>query len=337
MSLAGEDRRSDAAQPTHTIGFALVPRFSAAPFFCAVDALRLANEATGRRLYSWRLYSQDGRAVESSTGIAVAVDGSFADLGPMPQVIVCGGAEIRAQDHAILIAKLRKLAFYGVTIGALCTGALVLAQAGLLDGYRCTIHWEMQEAFREEFPDLNVTQELFEIDRNRVTCAGGTAAIDMMLSFIAQRNGADVAAAVTDALIHHRMREPGERQRMDLRSRVGVAHPRILAAIACMEAHLEEPLPAADLARETGLSARQLERLFRAHLGESPARYYLNLRLAHARRLLTQSSMPILSIALACGFVSASHFTKCYGERFARTPSQERKRRPMPAEESLSA
>lgn len=336
MSLAPDDRRNDA-QPTHTIGFALTPRFSAAPFFSAVDALRLANEATGRRLYSWRLYSQDGQPVESSAGIAVGVDGAYADIGPMPQVIVCGGADIQNSDQSVLIAKLRKLAFYGVTIGALCTGAHVLARAGLLDGYRCTIHWEIQDAFREEFPDLNVTQELFEIDRNRITCAGGTAAIDMMLSFIAQKNGPDIAAAVTDALIHHRMREPGERQRMDLRSRVGVAHPKILAAVARMEKHLEEPLAAADLARESGLSARQLERLFRTHLGESPARYYLNLRLAHARRLLAQSSMPILSIALACGFVSASHFTKCYGEHFGRTPSQERKRRPAPEPDSLSA
>lgn len=330
MSMEPRDRTDEQAQPTHTIGFALTQRFSAIAFFSAVDALRLANEATGRKLYAWRLYSEDGRPVDCSSGVAVAVDGAFADIGPMPQVIVCGGAGVGQQDHSVLIAKLRKLAFYGVTIGALDTGAWVLAEAGLIDNYRCTIHWEMQEAFAERFPDLNATQELFEIDRNRITCAGGTAAIDMMLSFIAQRNGPDIAASVTDALIHHRMREPGERQRMDLRSRVGVAHPKLLAAIASMEKHLEEPLSAADLATEAGLSPRQLERLFRTHLGDSPARYYLNLRLAHARKLLLQTSMPILSIALACGFVSSSHFTKCYGEHYGRTPSLERKRRSAP-------
>ena len=195
----------------------------------------------------------------------------------------------------------------------------------LLDGHRCTIHWENFDSFREEFPDLSVTQELFELDRTRFTCAGGTAAIDMMLSLIARQRGQDVASSVTDQLIHHRMRDAHERQRMELRARLGVAHPKLIQVVGEMERCIEQPLSCADLAEGVGLSTRQLERLFRKYLGQAPTRYYLGLRLERARHLLLQTSMPILSIGLACGFVSASHFSKCYSEHFSRTPSQERR------------
>ena len=216
--------------------------------------------------------------------------------------------------------KLRTLAFYGVSIGAVCTGTYVLAKAGLLAGRKCTIHWENYDSFREEFADIEVTQELFEVDRNRFTCAGGTAAIDMMLSMIAKQKGPEIAAQVTDILIHHRIRDAHERQRMELRSRLGVAHPKLLAVVSEMEKSLETPLSCAELAEEVGLSTRQLERLFRRYIGEAPTKYYLGLRLKRARYLLRQTSMPILTIGLACGFVSASHFSKCYSEHFGRTP-----------------
>jgi len=232
--------------------------------------------------------------------------------------------DIQRQDHSLLIAKLRRLAFYGVSIGSVCTGSYVLAKAGLLDGFRCTIHWENHESLREEFPHLDVTDELYEIDRNRFTCAGGTAAIDMMLSMINARCGQEVAASVTDELIHHRMRNANERQRMELRARLGVANQRVLAVVATMEQNIEEPLSCGELAEHVGFSARQLERLFQKYIGQAPTRYYLGLRLARARHLLLQTSMPILSVALACGFVSASHFSKCYSEHFSRTPSEER-------------
>ena len=201
----------------------------------------------------------------------------------------------------------------------------MLARAGLLNGHRCTIHWENFDSFREEFPDLAVTQELFEIDRTRFTCAGGTAAIDMMLSLISRQRGQDVASSVTDQLIHHRMRDAHERQRMELRARLGVAHPKLIQVVGEMERCIEQPLSCADLAEGVGLSTRQLERLFRKYLGQAPTRYYLGLRLERARHLLLQTTMPILSIGLACGFVSASHFSKCYSEHFSRTPSQERR------------
>jgi transcriptional regulator GlxA family with amidase domain len=202
----------------------------------------------------------------------------------------------------------------------------VLAKAGLLDGYQSTIHWENHSGLVSEFPHLDVSQELFEIDRNRLTCAGGTAAVDMMLSVIMKDHGPDIASRVTDQLIHHRIREAGERQRMDLRARLGVAHPKLLSVVALMEKSIEEPLSCTELAEQAGFSTRQLERLFCKYLGHSPTKHYLSIRLEHARYLLQQTSMPILSVAMACGFVSASHFSKSYNEHFGRTPSTERRK-----------
>jgi transcriptional regulator GlxA family with amidase domain len=209
-------------------------------------------------------------------------------------------------------------------MGGICTASHILAKAGLLDNYSCTIHWENLTAMVEEFPDLSITSELFEIDRNRYTCAGGTAALDMMLNWISLQQGAIVAASVADEMLHHRIREGHESQRMELRNRLGVAHPKLLAVVGLMEEHLEEPLSCAELAKQVGLSTRQLERLFRKYMRNAPTRYYLELRLNRSRFLLHQTSLPVLSIALASGFVSASHFSKCYREFFKRTPSQER-------------
>jgi AraC family transcriptional regulator, glycine betaine-responsive activator len=322
--LKMQPQTTQTSSATQTLGLILINQFSMIAFTSLVEPLRLANHVAGKRLYDWRLYSIDGLPVEAPNGMRIEVGGSIADVGPMPNVVVCSGIDVQKQELGPLIAKLRRLAFYGVSLGAVCTGAHILAKARLLDSHRCTVHWENQDALREEYPELEVTDELFEIDRNRFTCAGGTAAIDMMLTMIAKTHGQAIAAAVTDELIHHRMRGPNERQRMELRSRLGVANPKVLAIVAMMEKTLEEPLSCADLAEEADLSPRQLERLFQRYLGETPTRYYLSLRLERARALLMQTSMPVLSVGLACGFVSASHFSKCYHEHFGRTPSEER-------------
>ncbi|MEK9752275.1 MAG: GlxA family transcriptional regulator, partial [Rhodospirillaceae bacterium] len=196
--------------------------------------------------------------------------------------------------------------------------------------YRCTIHWENIPAFVEAFPDVEVSSELFTIDRNRYTCAGGTSAIDLMLNLISTQVGAEVAATVSDELMHHRIRDGSEGQRMDLRSRSGIAHPKLLAVVAAMEENIEVPLSCADLAVKVGLSTRQLERLFRTYLGVPPTRYYLRMRLERARFLLRQTSLPIFDVALATGFISASHFSKCFREQFGAPPSGERRRRSRP-------
>lgn len=314
----------NGTRDTHRFGFILVPEFSMMAFTSAVEPLRLANRVADEVLYSAAAYSLDGEPVTASNGITVQVDGDLNEATNIQTVVVCAGVNVQAHCDKPLLNRLRHMASHGVSIGGLCTGTHILAKAGLLDGYSCTIHWENMSALTEEFPDLEVTSELYEIDRTRFTCAGGTAAVDLMLNWISIFRGTKVAADVADEMLHHRIRDGSESQRMELRSRLGVAHPKLLAVVALMEENLEEPLSCAGLAKQVGLSTRQLERLFRKYMNTAPTRYYLGLRLSRARFLLRQTSLPVLSIALACGFVSASHFSKCYREYFKRTPSQER-------------
>lgn len=311
------------------IGLILIPNFSMIAFTAAVEPLRLANRASGRSLYEWHLFSVDGRPVTASNGISLTPEGDLEKASAMPVVIVCSGVEVQKNTNKAVISWLRRVARKGAEVGALCTGSHILACAGLLDGYRCTIHWENLAAFVEDFPEIEVTSELFEIDRNRFTCAGGTAAIDMMLNVISLQHGHELAASVADQFMHERIRDQHDHQRMSLLVRLGVRHPKLLSVIEVMEKNLEEPLNRIDLARDANLSTRQLERLFRKYLNRSPARYYLELRLDKARLLLLQTNMSIIDVALACGFVSASHFSKCYRDYYGRTP---RKERGLPAE-----
>ncbi|HLW92073.1 MAG TPA: GlxA family transcriptional regulator [Roseiarcus sp.] len=314
------DRRSPLS-----IAFMLVDRFSMIAFTAAIEPLRLANREAGDVLYEWRLHSADGLTAEASNGVKISVDRSFAEARDVDSVIVCAGVDVQSIDHRSLIAALRRLTKFGAAAGAVCTGAYVLAKAGLLAGYRSTIHWENLPGLRAEFPNLDIGEDLFEIDRDRFTCAGGTAAADMMLSLIARDHGHDLSASVSAQLIHHRIREAGERQRTDLHTRIGIAHPKLIRVVALMEQSIERPVSMSALAASVALSNRQLERLFWKHFGHTPARHYLDIRLGHACQLLRQTAMPILSIAVASGFNSASHFSRSYVDHFGRSPSAERR------------
>jgi len=305
-------------------GFLIAPQFSLLNFGAASDPLRSANRLTGRTLYKWQAYAMGDIRIPASNGVDLVANGLFADLERAQNLIVVAGLEVHLYAQTAVLARLRRLARNGCRLGAVSTGSFILAKAGLLDNYRCTIHWESLASFREQFPRLDVTQELYEIDRDRMTCSGGTAAMDMMLGLIALDHGRDLATAVAEQFIHGPIRDQRAPQRMDLRNRLGTAHPKLLAVVGLMEENLEDPLARAELARRIGLSTRQLERLFRGYLKRTPTRYYLELRLQRARSLLTQSSMSVLDVAMACGFVSASHFSKCYRDYFERTPREDR-------------
>ncbi len=306
------------------IGFLLVHNFSMMAFASAVEPLRSANRMASETLYEWRVYSVDGQPVSASNGIEVVPDGPMSQLDREKIVAVVAGIDVQKFEDERVLGFLRRASRQGRAVGALCTGSHVLAKAGLLDDRRCTIHWENLGGFTEEFPEIEVSSDLYEIDRDRFTCSGGTASLDMMLHLIGRQHGQTLANQVSEQFIHDRIREPHDHQRMELRARIGVSHPKLISVISEMEANLEEPLTQTDLAERAGLSTRQLERLFRKYLSATPTRYYLTLRLQRARQLLTQTSMSILSVALACGFVSASHFSKCYRECFGRTPRAER-------------
>jgi transcriptional regulator GlxA family with amidase domain len=320
--------------------FYLVPDFTMVAFATALEPLRIANRMLGYEAYRWRLASLDGQSVPASNGVLCAVNTSLEDerrkmAGPdrPSMVIVCSGVNIESYSSKSTFAWLREEYNRGVAIGGLCTGAHVLAAAGLLSGKRCAIHWENLPGFAETFPKANVFADLFEVDQNIYTCAGGTAALDMMLKLIGDDFDDALVNRVCEQVLTDRVRSPSDRQRLPLRARLGVQNSKVLTIIELMEANLSEPLSLLDIADHVGLSRRQIERLFSTEMGRSPARYYLEIRLDRARHLLIQSSMPVVEVAVACGFVSASHFSKCYRELYARSPQQERvdRKQPVPA------
>jgi len=306
------------------IEFLLVPDFSMMAFASAVEPLSSANRLADRILYVWRILSIDGDPVTASNGIEVSTSGSIASVERSRVTILVAGLDVQYNEDERVSNFLRRVSRQGASIGALCAGSHLLARAGLLENRRCTIHWENLGGFTEEFPEIEVSSDIYEVDRDRFTCSGGTAALDMMLHLIGRQHGQKLANDISEQFIHDRIREPFDHQRMELRTRLGVSHPKLISVISEMEANLEEPLNQAELALGAALSTRQLERLFRKYLGVTPTRYYLNLRLQRARQLLLQTTMSILSVALACGFVSASHFSKCYRECFGKTPRAER-------------
>jgi transcriptional regulator GlxA family with amidase domain len=306
------------------IGFFLVPKFSMLAFSSALEPLRVANLISGRALFGWRVYSRDGAPVEASNGMAVLAEGSIADRPRLSTMFVCASHQPQARLDSATLGWFRRLAVAGTTLGALDTGAWLLARAGLLDGYRATVHWEWRDAFAEDFPKVDCRASLFENDRSRLTCAGGTAALDMMLHLIGLRFGHDLAVDISEQFIHERIRPAEDAQRMALGRRLGLADPKLEAVIAAMEDNLEEPLPSAGLARVAGVSERQLERLFRRALGCTPTRYYLDLRLRRARILLGQTRLPVREVALACGFATPAHFSRAYRDHFGHPPREER-------------
>jgi len=306
------------------VEYLLLQNFSMMAFTSSIEPLRAANRLSGRELYAWRAYSVDGAEVTASNGITVAPHGALTEAGKASTLFLCAGIGAESFHDAPVLARLREIARRGVAIGGLCTGPLILARAGLLNGYRCTIHWENVEGFVEEFPDLHVTATLFEADRDRYTCSGGTAPLDMMINSIASDHGDDLAVRVAEFLLHTSVRHPHDMQRMPLQHRLGISHPKLLAVIAHMEAYLESPVSVGELAESVHISNRQLERLFQERLGKTPSRYYLELRLHRARLLLLQTSMSVLQIAVASGFTSASHFARCYRGYFEKSPTEER-------------
>ncbi|MFQ5773748.1 MAG: GlxA family transcriptional regulator [Kiloniellaceae bacterium] len=313
-----------AEDAPQTFGFLLVPKFAMLAFTAAVEPLRAANLLSGRRLYDWRVITRDGRPVASSNRIQLVADRSIETAGRLGNVLVCSGLDAHLFDDKAVFAWLRRMAREGARVGALSDGSYILARAGLLDGYGCTIHWQCLPGFSETFPEIDATCELYRIDRNRFTASGGTAALDMMLHMIEVDHGRDLAVAVAEQFMHERIRADYDRQRMPLRMRLGLSHPKILEVVGLMEENLEEPLSCVELADRAGISTRQMERLFRKYLGRTPRRYYLELRLEQAQRLLTQSSLPVMEVALACGFVSPSHFAKCYREHYNQVPKSTR-------------
>lgn len=306
------------------IGILPLPGFALMSYAALTEPMRAANLLARRDLYQMiNIGPQTDPIISSGAGLVApqAQIGGVADLDYL--FVVAGGNPTTYNDRGVM-NWLAAMARKGVTLGGVSGGPIVLARAGLMAGRRMTVHWEHAAALSEISPHLMIERSLYVIDRDRVTCAGGTAPMDLMHALITQHHGASFARQVSDWFMHTEIRPSAGPQRAGLVDRVGTTVPAILDVVEAMEANVAEPLDLARLAGVAGLSARQLNRLFRDKLGRSTMTYYRELRLDKAKSLLRNSPLSLTEIAFATGFASSSHFSRAYAAQFGQPPSSYR-------------
>ena len=307
-------------------GFFLVPGFSMLSLAAAVEPVRMANAQAKDGLYQWEFLSWDSLPVSASNQMVTTPTINLDQVKTLDVLLVVAGINVASYGNDKFFAWLRQASRQVDLLGSTSTGSLLLAKAKLLRHKTCTIHWEYVDSFREQFPDVWMSGELYEFDGNLFTCSGGSAGLDMMLQIIADKHGYELALLVAEQYMHPHIRPPHQDQRMRLQSRLNINNPRLIKAIDIMRQNLEVPLTCQELADASNMSARQMERLFKQYLQQSPGQYYLHLRLEKTQQLLRQSSLSVLQIATACGFSSTSYLARCYQKKYACSPRQERAR-----------
>ncbi|WP_324753796.1 GlxA family transcriptional regulator [Roseovarius sp. Pro17] len=318
------DARPDHPPPPTRIGVLPIADFSVMSYASTVEPLRAANFLAGRALYEVIHVAPATQPVRSSGAAVVPPDAQVGAALKLDMLFVIAGGDIGGFRDPALYRWLARLAREGVRLGGVSGGPVILARAGLMAGRRMTLHWEYAEALAELSPDLAIERSLYVIDRDRMTCAGGIAPLDMMHALIARQHGAPFAQQVSDWFMHTDIRPSVGPQRAGLAERVGSHTPAILDAVEVMESHIADPLDLGQLAQVAGVSPRQLNRLFTDQLGTPAMRYYRALRLARAQSLLRNSALPLTQIALATGFANSSHFSRVYSAQFGHAPSSYR-------------
>ncbi|MGB0798182.1 MAG: GlxA family transcriptional regulator [Planktomarina sp.] len=314
----------NAVKDTRWFGFLLLPEFTLLAFSAALDPLRIANQLAQKPLYGWQVFSQDGTAVSSSSGIDVGVHASLDYLKPDTYLFVCSGNNGTNIASDTVLGHVRRHTRFGGHVGGICTGAASLARAGLLKGKKFTLHWENQPGFIEAFPDLAPTPQRFERDGDLLTCGGGAAATEMMISIIAQDYGEDFAIAVSDMCLNGPDIKTRNEQRSSIATAISSRNPRVLAVLRAMYDNIETPLTLDELAGHARISRRQIERQFKQLLNEAPAQTYRNIRLERARTLLMETNLTVLEVAMAAGFNSNGVFSRHYKDRFGESPYGDR-------------
>jgi len=316
--------RTNAKAPFR-VAVILVPGFALMSFASVIEPVRGANRLSDSRFYDWELFAPEGGMVESNSGITVAAAPVAAlEQGHFDLVVVCAASHAEQRRFRAVEEVLRRLARRNVALAAVSTGSFVLARAGLLTDRRCTVHWDYADSFAEAFPDIALCNDLFVVDGSILTCAGATAALDMMLQLIGAHHGQELARQISGQFLHGGIRAAADDQRRMLLG-MGVTNSVVQKAVSLMEAAIEEPVALSELTRRTGVSQRQLERLCKRYLGATPAQYYVQLRLERARRMLRQTDMSVAEVAIACGFISLSHFAKVYRRHYGLSPREDRK------------
>ncbi len=317
--------RRNSGDDTIWIGLFVVDSFPMAPLSMVIEALRLANWIEGETAFSYVLVSADGLNRTSSCDFPAPVSHSVEDCPPLDVVLVCAGSNASQFDEPSALRWLRAQHRNGVRVGGISSGAYILARAGLLEGRSCATHWVTAPAMRERFRNVIVSGDIFCIDGRLITCAGGISTLDLMLHLIEQFRGRAFARRVADDLIYPSIRGGHEPARMGLELRTGVSNSVLLRAVELMETNLEEPVKVSEITARLRTSVRHLERLFLRAFGQTPSQYYMNLRLDKARGLLSQTDIPLIEVALRCGFRNTSHFARRYREMYKLAPSQQRR------------
>ncbi len=302
------------------IYFGLLPGYSLLTVSGAIEVLNFANEYVGQEAFQWTICSETGDPVPDRTGLGLPVDGPFPSVSDRDIVLVCAGEKVNETCSTPLLNWVRKSARFGAALGGLDTGSKVLARAGVLNGVATTIHWKNRVTFFEEHPDEVLTGDVYTAERGRYATAGGTASIDLALHLVSEICGEDIAHQIAVRMNYTNIRVLQSSEKIQAADQVGFRHPKLSIILSLMETNLEEPLRPTDLARSVNISARQLERLFRRYLKSTPSAYYTRMRLEHARNLLLQSDMYIADVAVACGFGSASHFSRRFRSHFGYSP-----------------
>ncbi len=328
--MAARRRASSGEAMTKTrpykVGFLLLPEFSYFGLIAAVQPLFLANWRAGRARFSWLRLSLDGAEVRASNGSKVAVEAALSGRQQLDTLLVLACFDPKQHvGQPRLRSALKRAAAAGTEIGAVETGSEVLADAGLLDGHAAAIHWENLDGFRERYPHVNSREQLYTAERGRLTCAGGTTVIELMLHLVRRETGPVLAQEVAQEMLLGPTRPAAQRQLHGGAGAECTADELVDAAIALMQRHLEEPLSADELARELQVSARHLRRHFRRFTGDTTAGYYLGLRLSRAHNLLEQTDLSVTEVALTSGFRSLEHFSRVYRSAFGCAPSLDRR------------
>jgi AraC family carnitine catabolism transcriptional activator len=309
---------------TFTLSFLLLPEYSMMSLLAITEPLRIANRIVGKEVFRWQCLSEDGQPVIASNGMALVESVPIDSCVTPKNLFVNASFHPEKYFNDSCVKWLRDLDKKQGVIGAIDTGCYLLAKAKLLEGRKVTLHWEAKPAFQERYPHLDVTDELFKIDKNRITCAGGTAASDMVLYFIEYYCQTEAADLVREQLIQNGSRSPSDHQRPSWSKRLNVHHPKVLKALELMAANIETPLATVDIASALSISVRQLERLFLQYIKCPPSEYYLRLRMEYAHYLLSDSGLSITDIALASGFCSTAHFSRRYRAFYGKTATQYR-------------
>ncbi len=310
----------EAPDSPEPIVFVLLPNLSMLAFTSAIEPLRIANQLTGQNLYSWTTMSENGENVRCSNGIEIGIDRALGDTPSDSRIFICSGVQPELSTSSKVADWTRRQWRLGRTVGALCTGAYTLARAGILSGHKFTLHWENIAPFREHFPDLEPVEQLYTMDNRVMTCGGGSAATDLFFKLIYDTHGPVLAQAVLNMCLHTVQRSETDRQQSSTSASIGVRNDKLVRVINFFEAHLEDHINLDIVTEELGISRRQMERLFRHYLDTTPKKYLQNLRLQRARILLAETNLPVVDVAVACGFESAAYFSKRFREAFGMSP-----------------